>query len=139
MTIDLQANVDRIENNTLDDASVHAALVAAGLPAMSPNDEWSLDALVVAAWQFRPELAEARALRSAAAADVDATKSRPSPLVSLIPELVLMRRAAVPDDCGGDVVHRREPVSARSTGRSGIRRSATYDLATGQSGLADRE
>ncbi|MCC6562925.1 MAG: TolC family protein, partial [Xanthomonadales bacterium] len=88
VTIDLQANVDRIENNTLDDASVHAALVAAGLPAMSPNDEWSLDALVVAAWQFRPELAEARALRSAAAADVDATKSRPSPLVSLIPELV---------------------------------------------------
>ena len=86
--IDLQANAERFERNRLDDPIVHAALSAAGLPDVSVDREWTLDALVVAAWQLRPELAEARALQSAAVADREATASRPSPILSMIPEFV---------------------------------------------------
>src|SRR3546814_1957445 len=56
---------------------------------------WTLDALTVAAWQLRPELAQARAGERAASADVAAAARKPNPLLSFTPEWIYNAPAGV--------------------------------------------
>jgi len=71
---------------SLSDPSVADAIARAGLPDPNTKGAWDLDALMVAAWTLRPELAEARLLQTAAANDVDSASKPPNPVLSLIPE-----------------------------------------------------
>lgn len=84
-----------LQARRLDDAGVLAALQRAGIAAPVGEQGWTLDALTVAAWQLRPELAQARAGERAASADVAAAARKPNPLLSFTPEWIYNAPAGV--------------------------------------------
>ncbi|MDX2300197.1 MAG: TolC family protein [Xanthomonadaceae bacterium] len=77
-----------LDARRLDDSAVLAALQRAGIAVPVGAQGWTLDALTVAAWQLRPELAQARAGRIAADADITAASRRPNPVLSFTPEWI---------------------------------------------------
>ena len=79
--LDPAASAERLAARSLDDPRVTEALARAGLPAGA----WSLDALTVAAWTLRPEIAAAAADVAAAAAAERTAGELPNPTVSLDP------------------------------------------------------
>ncbi len=88
--LDAAAVLGHISSRTLDDAAVVAALNAHRLAATDPAGPrcWDLDALTVAAWALRSEMAVTASRRSAAASDLVAARQFPNPILSLTPELV---------------------------------------------------
>lgn len=85
---DLRANAARLESRTLDSADIRVAIRDAGLASQASIGPWSVDALTVAAWQQRSEIAEARFLTLAATAD-RTVAAEPAPIsLSIIPEFV---------------------------------------------------
>ncbi|HXU34305.1 MAG TPA: TolC family protein, partial [Thermoanaerobaculia bacterium] len=72
----------------LSDPQVEPALAAAGLAAPAPDGPWDLDALTVAAWQFRGEVTGARASLDAARAGERVAAAKPPLSFSLTSELV---------------------------------------------------
>lgn len=91
-TIDLHANAEQLDARRLDSDAVDAALVRAGMTPPATATRWTLDALTVAAWQLRPELAEARSIHAAARADQVAAAQSNAIGLSIVPEFV--RQAA---------------------------------------------
>ena len=85
---DREGSQIQIQQRDLAAASIRAAFERGGLPYPGTHGRWSLDALTVAAWQLRPELARMRALAVAANADVEAAGRRPNPSWSLTPEWI---------------------------------------------------
>lgn len=86
--IDPRGTAAQFAATRIDDARVAAAFRDAGVPVPSAEGQWDLDQLTLLAWALRPELAEMRALRQAAAADVDAARERPNPTMNLTSEFV---------------------------------------------------
>jgi len=84
-----------LDARRLDDSDVLAALRRAGIAAPADGQGWTLDALTVAAWQLRPELAQARAGRSAADAEVVMTTRRANPVLAFTPEWIVNAPAGV--------------------------------------------
>jgi len=84
------ALLSRISSRSLDDAAVVAALQSQRL--VSENGagprRWDLDAMTVAAWALRSELAVTAARERVAAASVVEARQFPNPVLSLTPELI---------------------------------------------------
>jgi cobalt-zinc-cadmium efflux system outer membrane protein len=76
--IDPADNARKLEERSLDDAAVAAALQRYG-QRRPETDEWSLDQLTVAAWALRPEIAVAKARLEAARATTRVEAQRPNP------------------------------------------------------------
>ncbi|MEQ1582041.1 MAG: TolC family protein [Steroidobacteraceae bacterium] len=86
--IDAHATALQLEAIRLDDARVGEGLRAAGKALPIPAGTWDLDSMSLVAWSLRPELAQSRAMRDAAAAGLQSTRERPNPLISLSSEFV---------------------------------------------------
>lgn len=88
-TLDPAATAAHLAERRLDNPEVEKALAAAGLPAPGATDgSWDLDALTVAAWQFRGEVTGARAALDAARAGERVAAAKPPLSLSLTSELV---------------------------------------------------
>jgi outer membrane protein TolC len=86
--IDPRGTAAQFAATRISDPRVAVAFHEAGLPVPVAEERWDLDRLTVLAWALRPELAEMRSLRQAAAADLDAARERPNPTLSLTSEFV---------------------------------------------------
>ncbi len=95
-TVDVQQSAASVLHASLAGPAVSDAIVRAGLSAPEEGDAWNLDALMVAAWTLRPELAEARLLHTAATADAASAAKSLNPTFSLIPEFARGAAGASP-------------------------------------------
>ncbi len=88
--LDPAVTAARLAERRLSDPGVEQAFAAAGLsaPASAPEGVWDLDALIVAAWQFRGEVTGARAVLDAARAGETVAAAKPPISLSLTSELV---------------------------------------------------
>jgi outer membrane protein, heavy metal efflux system len=85
---DVQRSAQALSERSLAAPAVIGAFARNGIEYPGIDGHWSLDALTLAAWQLRPELAESQALLAAAGADVTAAGRRANPSWSLTPEWV---------------------------------------------------
>jgi CRISPR system Cascade subunit CasA len=86
--LDPAATAVRLAERRLSEEQVEQALAAAGLSTPAPDGAWDLDALTVAAWQFRGEVTGARATLDAARAGERVAAAKPPLSLSLTSELV---------------------------------------------------
>ena len=78
--IDPAANAARLDERSLDDPTVQAALERHA-EAAAPGTDWSLDQLTLAAWALRTDVAVARAEVDAARAATGLAARRPDPVL----------------------------------------------------------
>lgn len=84
--LDASQSAQRLTARSLQDPVVGEALAKAGLPAVQPGERaWTLDALTVAAWMLRPEVAVAAADISTSTAAQRIAAQLPNPTLSLGP------------------------------------------------------
>jgi len=88
--LDAAQSAHQLTARSLQDPEVVEALAKAGLPAMQPGGRtWTLDALTIAAWMLRPEVAVAAADLSTSSAAQRVASELPNPSLSLGPGYVV--------------------------------------------------
>ncbi|TAM92881.1 MAG: TolC family protein [Rhodanobacteraceae bacterium] len=84
---DLHEQARTLASRQLDDTGLRAAEARLALPSAA-NEPWTPDRIIVAAWYFDPQLAQARAGATRAAADAVLAAQRANPTLELSPEKV---------------------------------------------------
>lgn len=84
---DLREQARALAGRQLDDTGLRTAEARLALPSAA-NEPWTPDRITVAAWYFDPQLAQARAGATRAAADAALAEQRVNPTLELSPEKV---------------------------------------------------